>query len=146
MLYWKIVMWQFSLHDYFSKTTIHLPIENPGHARFSLLHCMHPISGISRSLWVSFSKCNSLAWPQILHITPDIFLLLRILSYPYIYSQVYVEYYSKVTFRVMETNKFCLNSWLCLKNHNNFGIGLTPNSAIDFSIACKRQLQSAQSI
>lgn len=50
------------LHDYSNKAIkLYLfLIENPGHARFSLLHCTHPISGIWRSVWGSFSKCNSL--------------------------------------------------------------------------------------
>jgi len=49
-------------HDYSDETFRFYPFpsENPGHARFSLLHCMQPMSGRDRLLWGSFSKCNSL--------------------------------------------------------------------------------------
>jgi hypothetical protein len=132
---------EYPLHDYSNKTIRFylFPIENPGHARFSLLHCTHPISGIWRSFWGSFSKCNSLLWPQILHNTPDIFLPVRILWYPYIYSQIYVGFCSKNTFcYCYETNEFCLNTWVPLKRLWN---GSDIKSAIDFSIACKWQFQ-----
>lgn len=142
MLYWKIVMWQFSLHDYFSKTII-LSFSN-----WKSWACtIFTVTLHASYIWNIKITLGFILEVQFLGVTTDSAYyswhfppITNIVLPLHIFSGLR-GYYSKVTFRVMETNKFCLNSWLCLKNYNNFGIGLTPNSAIDFSIACKRQLQ-----